>query len=586
MALLTRSRAFRSPALVAVAACVLAAAAPAEAQGRRARLSEDLSVQVAAGSSTIDVIVHGTRADVDALARKYNLRVKRYMRSGAVLRVTAGQLEALQQDETQEHLSADVPIRSIADVTAETIGADQVWAGSESVPALSGAGVTVAVIDSGVDPKHAALRGRVAYSVDFTGGDGIDRFGHGTHVAALIAGRPVASGGQEYRGIASNARIINLRVLGDDGSGMSSDVIEAIDWAVENRKKFDIGVINLSLGAPVTQPYRDDPMCEAVQRAVAAGIIVVAAAGNYGLNAEGKTVYGSISTPGNDPNVITVGALDTHDTAVRSDDTVARFSSRGPTRFDLVLKPDLVAPGTRVVSAEAAGSYLSKTYSQRHVSGSGATAYMQLSGTSMAAGVVSGTVALLLEGRPKLTPRVASMIFHATSDFLPLEGLIAGGAGSLDVYRAADFLQQTNKVGTAKTIAFEELSRERVASTRLWTGRTDEESGDALFVSGNQLVKFGIVLAARKSETIVWGTNGDTIVWGTGRTIVWGTSADTIIWGTSHDTIVWGTSLDTIVWGTTVDTIVWGTGVSPDTIVWGTSPDTIVWGTGTLETLE
>ena len=586
MALLTRSSAFRCPAFVAVAACVLAAAAPAEAQGRRARLSEDLSMQVAAGSSTIDVIVHGTRTEVDALARKYNVRVKRYMRSGAVLRVTAGQLEALQQDDTQEHLSADVPIRSIADVTAQTIGADQVWAGSESVPALSGAGVTVAVIDSGVDPKHAALRGRVAYSVDFTGGDGIDRFGHGTHVAALIAGRPVASGGQEYRGIASNARIINLRVLGDDGSGMSSDVIEAIDWAVENRNKFDIGVINLSLGAPVTQPYRDDPMCEAVQRAVAAGIIVVAAAGNYGLNAEGKTVYGSISTPGNDPNVITVGALDTHDTAVRSDDTVARFSSRGPTRFDLVLKPDLVAPGTRVVSAEAAGSYLSKTYSQRHVSGSGATAYMQLSGTSMAAGVVSGTVALLLEGRPKLSPRVASMIFHATSDFLPLEGLVAGGAGSLDVYRAADFLQQTNKVSSAKTIAFEELSRERVASTRLWTGRTDEESGDALFVSGNQLVKFGIVLAARKSETIVWGTNGDTIVWGTGRTIVWGTSADTIIWGTSHDTIVWGTSLDTIVWGTSADTIVWGTGGSPDTIVWGTNLDTIVWGTGTIETLE
>jgi serine protease AprX len=297
-------------------------------------------------------------------------------------------------------------------------------------------------------------------------------------------------------------------------------------------------------------------------------------------------VYGSISTPGNDPNVITVGALDTHDTAVRSDDTVARFSSRGPTRFDLVLKPDLVAPGTRVVSAEAAGSYLSKTYSQRHVSGSGATAYMQLSGTSMAAGVVSGTVALLLERRPKLAPRLASTIFHATSDFLPADGLIAGGAGSLDVHRAAEFVGELGKVGTAKTIAFEELSRDRASSTRLWTGRSVEESGDALYVSGNELVKFGIVRAARNSETIVWGTKDDTIVWGTGRTIVWGTSADTIVWGSSQDTIVWGTSLDTIVWGTGVDTIVWGTEVNADTIVWGTNLDTIVWGTATIETLE
>src|SRR5580693_4762748 len=133
------------------------AAAPAFAAGHRARLSADLADQLAAGSSSIDVIVNGTRAEVDALAQRYNIRVKRYMKSGVVFRVTAGQLAALQQDETLDHLSADVPLHSIADVTAETIGADQVWAGGDSLPPLSGQGIGVAVIDSGVDTRHAAL---------------------------------------------------------------------------------------------------------------------------------------------------------------------------------------------------------------------------------------------------------------------------------------------------------------------------------------------------------------------------------------------------------------------------------------------
>src|SRR5207237_176616 len=113
-------------------------------------------------------------------------------------------------------------------------------------------------------------------------------------------------------------------------------------WAIEHREDFNIQVINLSLGAPVLQPYRDDPLCEAVERAVAKGIVVVAAAGNYGKTKDGKTVYGSIASPGNSPHALTVGALDTHQTAQRADDTLASFSSRGPTMFDLVLKPDLV----------------------------------------------------------------------------------------------------------------------------------------------------------------------------------------------------------------------------------------------------
>jgi serine protease AprX len=534
--------------------------APANAQGRRARLSADLAQHLAAGSSSIDVIVHGTRAEVEALARKYNLHVKRILRSGGVLRVTAGQLAALQDDGSQEHLSADVPIRSIANVTAESIGADQVWAGSERLPPLTGAGVTVAVIDSGVDPRHSSLQGRIAYTVDFTGGDGVDRYGHGTHVAALIAGRQGRTiDTADFRGIASGARIVNLRVLGDDGSGMSSDVIEAIDWVVENRKLFDIRVINLSLGAPVTQPYRDDPMCEAVQRAAAAGIVVVAAAGNYGLNLEGQTVYGSIATPANDPTVITVGAVDTHDTAQRSDDTVARFSSRGPTRFDLVLKPDLVAPGARVVSAEAAGSYLGRTYPQRHVIGAGANAYIQLSGTSMAAGIVSGAVALLLEQKPRLTAREAKAVLQLTSTLLNVGELFVAGAGNVNLVGAIELLSKARTVVPRAGASREPLSDEFAFDELFDTlairmnlahyGATQDVRADLETPAIWWVFRHDTTLAGPCSDAIACAAGGDTIVWGTGGdTIVWGTGGETIVWGTGGETIVWGTSGDSISW--------------------------------------
>ena len=240
---------------------------------------------------------------MDALAARYNLRIARYLKSGAVFIVNAGQLEALRQDETQDHLSGDIRLKSSVDaMTAESIGADQVWAGSDDLPALSGAGVSVAVIDSGIDTRHAALRRRVLVTRDFTGGDGMDRFGHGTHVAAIIAGRAGRTADtRDQRGIAPGAYLLNLRVLGDDGSGSASDVIEAIDWTIEHRHEYNVRIINLSLGAPVMQPYRDDPLCEAVERAVRAGLVVVVAAGNYGRTAEGRDVHGRDRDAGQQP---------------------------------------------------------------------------------------------------------------------------------------------------------------------------------------------------------------------------------------------------------------------------------------------
>jgi serine protease AprX len=371
-------RASRVAVAAGFVALLVAPAVPLGA-AHRARLSADLADHLNAGSSSISVIVHGTKAEVDALASRYNLAVKRWMKSGAVLQVTAGQLDALSQDEAVDHLSGDIPIRA-SDVTTEAIGADQVWNGVGGLPKITGAGVTVAVIDSGINSKIEAnaLKKRVLANIDFTGGDGLDHYGHGTHVAGIIAGQPGrTSDTGQYSGVAPGAYLVNLRVLGDDGSGTASDVIEAIDWAIDHQSDYNIRVINLSLGAPVLQPYRDDPLCEAVERAVRAGITVVAAAGNFGKLPDGRAVRGGIVSPGNSPWAITVGALDTHGTPERSDDTVASYSSRGPTQYDLVLKPDLVAPGSHIVSTEAVGSLLSTNYPDHHVAGNGPNAYLQ-----------------------------------------------------------------------------------------------------------------------------------------------------------------------------------------------------------------
>lgn len=573
---------------------------PAAAQ-HRARLSKDLTEKLAAGDQQIDVIVQGTAAEVAALAQQHSVRVKRGLKNGAVLQVNAGQLAALQADAGVDHLSGDTDVRASADITRETIGADQIWAGAGNFPRpLNGRGVVVAVIDSGVDRRHAALAGRVVASVDFTGGNGADGYGHGTHIASLIAGAPAASA--DYSGVAPGARIVSLRVLDNSGAGKASSVIDAIEWAIDNRVRYNISVINLSLGGPVTSSYQDDPLCEAAERAVKAGITVVAAAGNFGQTPDGKQIFGSITSPANDPMVIAVGALDTRGTAVRSDDRIAKFSSRGPTMYDQLIKPDLVAPGRNVVAAEAAGSLLATQSPERHVAGSGANGYIQLSGSSMSAGVVSGAVALLLDRRPGLSPAAVRSALQVTSSFMGGEGLVATGAGSLNVLAAVNFVDRSAGAVAPTTIAGESIlpgglaidpSKKTVKT--LSTGAAGTATGT---VMGSK-----VVWGTSAGDTIIWGASSsfDTIVWGSNSndTIIWGSSAsDTIVWGSgTQDTIIWGSgSLDTIVWGSSArgkivwgsrgdDTIIWGSR-GDDTIIWGShAGDTIVWGSGTSDTI-
>ncbi len=181
-----------------------------------------------------------------------------------------------------------------------------------------------------------------------------------------------------------------------------------------------------------------------------AGLVVVVSAGNHGQTADGAPILGGITSPGNSPLALTVGALDPMGTVDRADDRVAPYSSRGPTKFDFAVKPDVVAPGVGIVSLENPSSWLSGRYPGWHIAGSGRNAYYRLSGTSMSAAVVSGGVALLLDGQPGLAPAQVKIALQTGAQFLPEAGLIGGGAGSVD-FAASQRLAQGGLVGSTLT---------------------------------------------------------------------------------------------------------------------------------------
>ena len=343
------------------AAAFLLSADAASAQGRHARLSSDLAERLRAGDvREASVIVTGTCAQVQELAVRHGLQVKKCLATGAVVQVPAGALAALADDPSVDQLSSNYEVMADMAVTNQSIGADLVHEGgwAAGIGPLTGKGIGVAVIDSGV-AKMPEFLGRLIATQNFTDdrGTDVDQNGHGTHVAGIIA----AAGRNrfdEIEGVAPGANIISLKVLDAKGRGFAGDVIEAIDWAIANRTRFNIRVVNMSLGGPVTQSWRDDPLSQAVESAYLAGITVVASAGNFGKAEDGRPVYGCITAPGNSPFAITVGALNTKGTAFRSDDEVASYSCKGPTMYDHLVKPDLVAPGNKILGLAAPGSTL------------------------------------------------------------------------------------------------------------------------------------------------------------------------------------------------------------------------------------
>jgi subtilisin family serine protease len=412
---------------------------------RRAHLSGDLSRHQARKTFARQrVIVHGTSRELELLASRHGLYVVKRMRGAAVVLANSAELTELSRDGDVDHLSGDLQVHGATAISDASTAADQTRAGGallaglSGIPGVDGQGIGIAIVDSGIS-HHLALGNRVVANVSFVTGDPetTDAYGHGTHVAGIIAGNPAPASGvaPEYAGgIAPRANLINVKVLGADGSGYTSDVIDGIEWVVANRLRYNIRVISLSLGHPVTEASSTDPLCEAVNQAVQAGIVVVVAAGNAGRSPDGRTVLGGISSPANSPYVITVGALNTSGTVDRSDDTVAAFSSRGPTPYDFAVKPDLAAPGTKILSLEANGAYLPAFYPSIHVAGSGNNAYMYLSGTSMAAPMVSGGVALLLQGSPNLSPAQVKFALQNGATAMNDAGLMGAGAGSVNFW--------------------------------------------------------------------------------------------------------------------------------------------------------
>jgi serine protease AprX len=558
-------------------------------------------------------------------------------------------LAALDADPSVVSVSSDAEIRSLGaqhrrghstrkwspvEVLRETLGLT-------TVP-FKGNGISVAVVDSGLDGTRDLLP-NIAGFWDFTRG-GIatrpgDEYGHGTHIAGLIASTGVESN-EQYEGVAPAATLYGFKVLDAEGRGRVSDVVTALEFIVANKQSsapdaFKIDIINLSIGHPIYEPASTDPLVRAVERAVHAGIVVVTAAGNVGLDSEGDVGYSGITSPGNAPSAITVGAVDTNNTLSISDDVVAAFSSRGPTWFDGFAKPDLVAPGVGLISDAPRFSSLFMGFPQlRQSSSRGGGDFSKLSGTSMAAAVTSGVASLVLQASraanqeaAALTPNALKAVLQYTAFQLKdSEGnaydTLTQGTGEINARGAIDMALAIN---TDMPVGSPWL-RVTPPPVTLLGGAMNPWSQaltwDDNIVWGTDALSFN---SAQWDDNIVWGTalgEGDSIVWGTAAefdNIVWGTSTvwaaelvwqnrviglmtedENIVWGTAEglteenivwgtwdgDNIVWGTwEDDNIVWGTSDDdNIVWGTLVDEDNIVWGTlrsllDDDNIVWGT-------
>src|SRR5262249_52536234 len=294
------------------------------------------------------------------------LDTRLHMIKGASFTIPVSALPALEADPNIVSVTIDHPLSLMDDTTDNVVGAPSAWNSG-----FTGAGIGVAIIDSGINDQNRDLwdstqtSSRVVYHQDFTGtatsnsnGGHYDLYGHGTHAAGIIAGNGYLSGGH-YQGVAPAATLVDLRALDSNGAGSDSNVIAAIQQAIALKNIYNIRIINLSLGRGIPVSYTLDPLCQAVEAAWKNGIVVVVAAGNYGrLSVNGSNGFGTITAPGNDPFVITVGASKSNGTSLPSGQTKASYSSKGPTTYDHIVKPDIMAPGHGVVSLSAPGATL------------------------------------------------------------------------------------------------------------------------------------------------------------------------------------------------------------------------------------
>ncbi len=519
----------------------------------------------AEGNDEIDVIVQYRSAPETHVERavKRGARVKGLLGDAVLARMTRQAAIELAADPQVLYVSPDREVTASANVidySSVTVNADKALRSG-----YDGNGIGIAVIDSGVSEdnedfgKADCLGSRIVYAEDFVNwSEAPGSYGHGTHVAGILAGngcvadRPGKNNFEQAPGIAPAANIISLRALDTRGKGKDSSLIAAINRAIALKSRYNIRVINISAGRMVRETYTKDPLCQAVERAWKAGIVVVVAAGNNGRDNTMKTNgYSTITSPANDPFVITVGAVNDRKSHQKSDDVLLTFSSKGPTLIDQYVKPDIMAPGASVLATKPLGSYLQAVFPKNTLPGNRAklipeNAYFWLSGTSMAAPMVAGAAALLLQKEPSLTPdqvkarlmRTASKQFPSQTSwkdpatnivYTAYSDIFTVGAGYLDIQAALNSPQNISRTQSAKS------PRVKVRSD----GKVELYNDSSNSVSGSSLVW---------GSSVVWGTN---MVWGSTVLV----NASNVVWGNS---IVWGSSTMTgysIVWGSNV---VWG----------------------------
>ncbi len=532
------------------------------------KIAKDLD-GVPAGN-TVAVIVQYAhtpgQADLDRLAGNGGRRMRTLPSvAGVAVNLPAASLAALASSPDVIYVTPDRQVHGAMDRTVPTVGADLALRYG-----YDGKGVAVAVIDSGI-AGHADLQdpatgqSRVVYRESFVAAPAQDRHGHGTHVAGIIGGGGYASGGA-LRGIAPQALLVDLQALDENGAGTDSSVVAALERAVELKERFGIRVVNVSLGRPVHESYTRDPICRAAEAAWKAGLVVIVAAGNAGrYGFPGSGGYWTVTAPGNDPYVLTVGAMKSMGTPGRGDDLVASYSSRGPTSFDGVVKPDLVAPGNRVTAASAGpASALARQFPEAVV-GLGSSQYLTLSGTSVAAAVASGAAALLLEKEPDLTPDLVKFrLMKAAGKSFPSTSILVDevsgqvyrsqydvftiGAGYLDIPGA--LAEQTAASGPALS----PLARFDGESGQVWVSL---DAASVWMRAGGLSAAWGSSVFLPAGNSAAWGGSaaGNRQVWdkpgGWSSSPVWGASAE---WGNS---VAWGASA---AWGSSV---AWGTSLAP-----------------------
>ncbi|WP_431522115.1 S8 family peptidase [Guptibacillus hwajinpoensis] len=317
--------------------------------------------------------------------------------------LTANAVEHLIVNGSQiKKIHYDREVNALLDVASPSIHANHV-----NDSGLTGKDVTIAIIDTGIYP-HPDLDSRILAFKDLVNNrdTAYDDNGHGTHCAGDAAGNGLSSDGK-YKGPASEANVVGVKVLNRTGSGSLSTVIAGVQWCIDHKETYKINILSMSLGSRATQSASDDPVVRIVEQAWERGMVVCVAAGNDGPDEN------TIASPGISPTVITVGAMEDHNTVNRSDDTIASFSSRGPT-IDGFTKPDLLTPGVDIVSLRSPNSFLDKVSKSSRVG----QHYFSLSGTSMATPICAGVAALVLQQNTNLTPdQVKEKLLNSAEDW-------------------------------------------------------------------------------------------------------------------------------------------------------------------------